>query len=108
MPWPALGQWLVGFVFTQAVEMPLYVSATASWRVAFFASALTHPVVWFLFPLLPLAYWPMVALAELFAVLAEAWWLRAHGVSRALLWSLAANGASATVGLLSRAAFGVP
>lgn len=108
MPWLALGQWVVGFAFTQAIEVPLYFRATASWRVAFFASALTHPVVWFLFPLLSLAYWPMVALAELFAVLVEAWWLRAHGVSRALLWSLVVNGTSASVGLLLRAAFGVP
>lgn len=106
--WPALWQWLVGFAFTQAVEVPLYLRVTSSWRVAFLASGLTHPVVWFLFPLLPLSYWPMAALAEVFAVVAEALWLRAHGVSRALLWSVVANGASATVGLLLRAAFGVP
>jgi hypothetical protein len=104
----ALGAWLVAFAFTQAVEVPLYLRAKASWRVAFSASALTHPVVWFVFPLLPLGYWPMVGLAELFAVLVEAAWLRAHGVPRALLWSFLANTTSATTGLVLRQVFGAP
>jgi hypothetical protein len=104
----ALGAWLVAFAFTQAVEVPLYLRVTGSWRVAFTASALTHPVVWFIFPLLPLGYWSMVGLAELFAVLVEAAWLRAHGVPRAVLWSFVANAASAMTGLLLRQVFGAP
>ncbi len=101
-------RWLVAFVFTQAIEVPLYLRVTGSFRVSFLASALTHPVVWFVFPLLPLDYWPMVALAETFAVGVEAWWLRFNGVPRALFWSVLVNATSATVGLGLRACFGVP
>lgn len=103
--------WLVAFAFTQAFEVPLYLRATSSWRIAFLASALTHPVVWFLFPLLMthgVSYWPMVAAAEVFAVTAEAAWLFANGVPKALLWSFLANATSATGGFLLRHCFGVP
>jgi hypothetical protein len=107
-----VGAWLTAFAFTQAFEVPLYLRASdGSWRTAFLASALTHPVVWFLFPLLMdhgVAYWPMVGAAEAFAVLAEAAWLQANGVHRALLWSLLANGVSCAGGFLLRAVFGVP
>lgn len=103
--------WLVAFAFTQAFEVPLYLRATGSWRIAFFASALTHPIVWFVFPQMMahgVSYWPMVAAAEVFAVTAEAVWLFANGVPRALLWSFLANATSATGGLLLRHRFGVP
>lgn len=102
--------WLVAFAFTQAVEAPLYLKATAGrWGVALGASAVTHPVVWFVFPaLLPESYAAMVVAAEVFAVAAEAAWLFAFRVPRALLLSLLANGASATVGFLLRAVFGAP
>jgi hypothetical protein len=106
-----MGAWLVAFAFTQAFEVPLYLRATGSWRVAFFASALTHPLVWFVFPALMqhgVAYWPMVAAAEVFAVAAEAAWLVSNGVPRALVWSLLANATSATGGFLLRRCFGVP
>lgn len=106
-----MGDWLVAFAFTQAFEVPLYLRATGSWRVAFLASALTHPAVWFLFPRLMdwgLGYWPMVAAAEAFAVTAEAAWLHWNRVPRALFWSLLANGVSAVGGLLLRDTFGVP
>lgn len=107
-----LGAWLVAFALTQAFEVPLYLrAADGDWYIAFFASALTHPAVWFVFPLLmdcgvPAA--PMMAVAEAFAVLAEAAWLRAHGVRRAFWWSLLANGVSFAGGLLLRAVFGLP
>jgi hypothetical protein len=101
-------RWLVAFVFTQVIEVPLYLRVTNSFRVAFLASTFTHPVVWFVFPLLPLDYWPMVALAEIFAVVVEAWWLRLNHVPRALFWSLLVNATSATVGLGLRSCFGVP
>lgn len=88
------------------------------WRLgfAFLASMATHPYVWFVIPSLftsPLwtaaaARWPgltawryalFFAVAESFAVLAEALLLRALRVPRPLLWSLAANATSAGVGL---------
>ena len=111
--------WLVAFVFTQVVEVPIYLRALdAEGRklstplailIGFGASALTHPIVWFVFPrVVPLSYWGMVGCAEAFAVGAEALYFRAFGVKRALLWSLAANGASAGLGLLCRHFFGWP
>ena len=107
----ALWGWLVAFFFTQLFEMPIYWKATRSLQVAFLASALTHPVVWFVFPVLMefgVSYWPMVGLAELFAVLVVAWWLRFNGVRYAFLWSLAANALSATCGFVLRELLGFP
>lgn len=90
-----------------------------SWRsragIAFGASALTHPFVWFVFPSLTEALLATLArvglsldstartlvygvLAEGFAVLAEAGYLRTFGVRRALAWSLAANTSSVLIG----------
>jgi len=103
--------WAQAFAFTQAVEVPLYWRLSGSVRTAFLASALTHPVVWFVFPALwPVngGYWPMVAAMETFAVVAEAAWLRWNGVPRAVLWAFLVNLASATLGLVSRAVFGAP
>jgi hypothetical protein len=107
----ALWGWLVAFFFTQLFELPIYYWATKRWRIGFFASAITHPVVWFIFPLtmeLGAPYWVMVALAEVFAVVAEGFWLRHHGIARAFAWSLLANATSATLGLVLRTYFGVP
>lgn len=108
----ALGTWLVAYVFTQAIEVPLYLRVThGSWRVSVLASSLTHPVVWFVFPALcPLSwgYWGMVAAAEAFAVLGETLWLRLNGVGAALKWAFVVNAASAVGGLLLRATFDVP
>ena len=109
----ALWGWLVAFVFTQLFEVPIYWFATRSLRVAFLASAMTHPIVWFVFPVLMehgLPYVWMVVFAELFAVLAEAAWLHFNGIprARALLWSLAANTFSATLGFVLRALVGFP
>ncbi|XXF77428.1 hypothetical protein P2318_30905 [Myxococcaceae bacterium GXIMD 01537] len=104
-------RWLLAFALTQFVEVPVYLRAGASGRTAFLASALTHPVVWFGFPLLRevgLGYWGMVAVAEVFAVGAEALWLRAQGIRRPLAWSVVANATSVLVGLLLRELFGVP
>ena len=106
--WLALRGWLLAFAFTQAIEIPIYLRAGAPLWVAFGASALTHPVVWFAFPRLGAPWGWTVLWAELFAWLAEALWLRCHGVRRALWWSLAANGASLSLGLLARRLFGVP
>jgi hypothetical protein len=121
--------WLVAFAFTQIVEVPIYLRATRGRAVASFgASAITHPIVWFVMPDLwrsmylaairfdsrlviasPfLRYACMVLLAESFAIGVEALYLRALNVRRALVWSLAANAASVTLGLIARAAFGWP
>jgi hypothetical protein len=108
-------EWALAFLFTQAVEMPIYAFALRprGWgkrlAVAFGASAITHPLVWA--GVLAFAgshYWEAVFAAEAFAVAAEAGWLRLFGVRRALGWSMLANGASVLVGFTSRALFGVP
>lgn len=105
-----MNEWLAAFAFTQIVEVPIYRRALGGRAlVAFGASALTHPVVWFVFPRLPFAsYLAMVAAAEVFAWLVEAAYLRAFGLRRALAWSLVANAASLGLGLASRALFGAP
>lgn len=117
---PALGPWLSAFLFTQAVEVPIYtralgrfpVSLAARLAIAFGASALTHPIVWFVIPSLHHgSYATLVLRAELFAVLVEGFYLYALGafdLRRSMLWSLAANGASASLGLACRALFGWP
>ena len=100
--------WLVAFAFTQAIEVPIYARATRL-RVAFLASTFTHPIVWFVFPLLiPGSYLTMVLCAELFAWAAETVWLRANGVERAGLWAFIANAASLCIGMALRGIFGVP
>lgn len=108
----ALGGWLVAFVFTQAIEVPLYLRITdGRWSTSVLASTFTHPIVWFVFPALcPLSwgYWGMVAAAEAFAVAGEAAWLRLNGVGMSLKWALLVNAASAVAGLLLRALFDVP
>lgn len=114
-----LWRWFLAFLFTQAVEVPVYAlaarrfwpaRATTPWRVAiaFGASALTHPFVWFVFPRLVDDWLTMVIIAEIFAWLAEAGYLRAAGVRKALWVSLAANAASLGLGLASRELFGAP
>jgi hypothetical protein len=106
-----LTAWLSAFFFTQCVEVPIYAKlAKTGWLPAFGASSLTHPIVWFVIPSLwKGSYWGMVAVAETFAVVAEALYLGlGFKVKRALAWSLLANAASAGLGLLSRWMFGWP
>ncbi len=98
--------WLLAFVITQIVEVPIYLYATKGrWAVSFMASMWTHPVVWFVFPwLIPprFGYVGMVVMAECFAVLIEAAWLAYSKICNAFGWSLVANGASLGIGLLIR------
>lgn len=137
---PHLRAWLWAFLFTQAVEVPIWACALRRWRVVtpgkppwpawvcavvgFGASAITHPFVWFWFPrahpgavgfvwlffpaAAPRGYLPMVLEAEAFAVVVEAMYADAFRLRYAFAWSLAANAASAGLGLASRAAFGWP
>jgi len=109
--------WLSGFAFTELVETPIYAVRTFSPQnrslqkriaIAFGASLVTHPFVWFLFPHLFSDEWAMLFAAETFAVVVEAVWLRAFGVRHALLLSLAANATSVFLGLSSRQMFGWP
>lgn len=118
--------WLSAFLFTQAVEIPVYLIALRRSRdalapiegalprlaAAFGASLVTHPIVWFVIPTLPFgSYEGMVVGAESFAIIAEGLYfhaLGAMGLRRATLWSLLANGASVTLGLTSRYLFGWP
>ncbi|MCO4771500.1 MAG: hypothetical protein KDA24_15820 [Deltaproteobacteria bacterium] len=110
-------RWLVAFAFTQVVEVPVWAAALTGrpWAhrigLGFLASALTHPFVWFLFPPLVkphLGWWGYLAVAETFAVLAEAALMKKLGVSDALLWALLANGLSAGLGFTFRQLFGWP
>ncbi len=103
--------WLQAFLLTQALEVPFYLlgmrgtplSAPLRVAVAFGASALTHPIVWFVLPglLAPaLGWWGYFVVAETFAVVTEWWYLRSFEVPHPLRWSLVANGVSMTTGLL--------
>ncbi|MFO0592668.1 MAG: hypothetical protein U0441_34305 [Polyangiaceae bacterium] len=126
--------WVSAFLFTQAVEIPVYVvamrRALAQERarrprglplqlaVAFGASAITHPIVWFVISgLAPSfqdpgpAYIEYVVRAESFALIVEAFYFYlacAISFRRALVWSLLANGLSAGLGFTSRAIFHWP
>ncbi len=111
------GLWQRAFWTTQAIEIPIYLlvfhlspafpkwssqtqplSFPLSWFCAFWASALTHPFVWYFFPRVLPGYFEAVAVSEAFAVLTEALWLAFCGVRRPLLWSFLANLASASFG----------
>jgi hypothetical protein len=103
--------WLTAFLFTQVVEVPIYVRGLrVRPTVAFGASLLTHPLLWFgvSHPSAPGTYLQRVMVAEVAACLIEALYFRLQGAPRALVWSLLANAASLALGLLSRAVFGVP
>lgn len=109
--------WLIAFAFTQVVEVPVWAAALkgkplpARLGLAFAASAVTHPFVWFVFPplLKPLlGWWGYLLIAEAFAVIVEALMMRAAGLKDALLWALLANGLSAGLGFTFRQLFGWP
>lgn len=100
-------RWLVAFAATQAVEVPIYLLALRQhpWRqrlwVAFMASAITHPIAWAL-GLVLRPFLVHVIVAETFAVVVEALWLRRHGVPRAPWWALTANAASVAAFIAGR------
>lgn len=112
--------WLVAFVLTCALELPVVAFATRGFEtklrrvlaVALAAQVLTHPLVWFAFPALPLLdhegrFW----LSELFAWLAEAalytGLLSSVSVWRGLGISGVANAISLAVGLAFASALGI-
>ena len=103
--------WPVAFGLTLLVEAPLYLFATRGQNLrpltrlaaAVGTSALTHPFVWFVFPplLIPVAGWlAYFVVAETFAVVVEALYLRALRIERPWAISLGANATSASIGLL--------
>ena len=108
----SLGAWLAAFVFTQLIEVPIYLRwLKCSPVVAFGASAITHPIVWFAFfhRAWHAPYVTKLVLAELFAWLVEAaYFAFLFRRRQALLATLVANAASLGVGLLSRWLFGAP
>jgi hypothetical protein len=108
----SLAAWLKAFLFTEMVEVPLYMRALGvSLPVAFGASALTHPIVWFVFfsPRFTAGYGVRSVAAELFAWLAEGAYFRfGWKCPRAWRWSFCANAGSLTLGLVSRHYLGVP
>jgi hypothetical protein len=104
--------WPIAFALTQLLEMPVYwwgtrnsdLSPGMRLAVGFGASALTHPFVWFVFPVLMVySYGLFFVVAESFAFIAEALYLRAFGVANPWRLALAANAFSATIGLLLQA-----
>jgi hypothetical protein len=111
-------RWLAAFLFTQLVEIPIYLWAMRGRElalprvpkvvVAFGATALTHPIVWFVFPqIISFRHYVwMVAAAEAFAILTEAYVLHVFAVRRPLLWAFVANAASAGIGLALERTFG--
>ena len=112
-----LSRWAAAFLFTQVVETPIYAYAlrerikTPLGRVAagFGASAITHPIVWFVIPhLIAHPYLAAMAVAETFAVVVEALYVRAFGLRHAFWWSLGANAASVALAMLSRRFFHFP
>ena len=105
-----LWRWLTAFFITQLVEVPIYSRGfPCPLLVAFGASAVTHPIVWFGFfgPYGPTSYLTRLISAELFAWLVEAAYFRfLFRKKKALLLSFAANSASLAVGFLAQSVFG--
>jgi hypothetical protein len=109
-------EWLRAFALTQMVEMGAYAHASERplrerLAIAFGASALTHPIVFFVIPHGVAAFrptgdyrtdwWIGVAIAELFAFSAEAIWLAIFGTPplAAIAWSFYANASSFCFGI---------
>ena len=103
---PDWRDWLTAFVLTQIVEVPIL----AAWLrgrpwprrlgLAFGASAITHPILWFVLrPLLAShSFVAYVVIGESVATLLEAWYLQRLGVKDALLASVTSNAASWVTG----------
>jgi hypothetical protein len=110
--------WLVGFGLTLAFELPivmwLFRHVEPQWTrrltLALFANLATHPLVWFFLPLWPIGYTTRVAISELWAFGAEAWFyatfLSAPRWPIALTTSLLANATSCGLGWILVNRFG--
>jgi hypothetical protein len=103
--------WAMAFLFTQMVEVPIYATGLRVGLLpAFGASAITHPVLWFvIFPYLHVSYFWLIVVSESFAFLVEAaYFAILFRRRRALLCSALANAASFGTGMLCRWLFGIP
>ena len=102
--------WPIAFVLTQLIEISV---ALCIWKdipkrkvclYVFCASALTHPIVWFVFPGMMRQYqWDygtFLLFAESYAYLVEILWYAAVRASRPIFISCAANTCSMLTGLL--------
>lgn len=109
---PLIVAWARAFVFTQLVEVPIYrTTAKVPLALAFAASAVTHPIVWFVFfsQRFTLGYDMRLVAAETFAVLAEATMMATRlPWSRAFAVALLANGSSVVLGEVCRFLWGFP
>src|SRR5262249_14116566 len=76
-PFRSMSGWLSAFLFTQLVEVPIYTFALRGRPlVAFGASLITHPFVWLMVPRLPPGHYvASVLVAEVFAIVVEAYYL---------------------------------
>jgi hypothetical protein len=106
-------RWLSAFVFTEIVEIPIYRRVLgAGYFEAAGASAITHPLLWFVFvPLVRghLTYVQYATIGELLVVVVEALYFKLlFRRRRAFVGSLAANGASYVLALVAHALFGFP
>ena len=98
--------WWVAFLLTQAIEIPIYVWMVPrrSWPqrllIAFGASAITHPFLWFAYPWY-IPSLPMVGkvlVGEGLVVLVEGLYFRALNFKHPFLWALLANTVSYSIG----------
>jgi hypothetical protein len=110
-------RWLRAFVLTIVLELPVYLAvarfrnepmrSTPNWRLALGAvmgSAVTHPILWFIWPQFFRHYVTFAATGELFAFVLETFIFfavaRPITLQRATVASLLANGFSFGCGLL--------
>ncbi len=100
-------QWMLGFAFTQCLEIPIYLwglrhlPLRQRFFVAFGASAITHPLVWFAVPwYMPGAAtrWVLFFAVEGAVVGVEGYYLKQWGRTRPWHWALLANAVSAATG----------
>jgi hypothetical protein len=103
-------RWLRAFLLTQIIEVPIYRRGFGcSFWEAFGASAITHPLVfWFNASHMWHVSWGWrVAACELFAWWVEAFYFAALHRKSVVLWTLVANGASFSFGLVCWYFFGL-
>lgn len=115
---PGWHYWLIGFALTLTIEAPWVLWLLKAheprlprrWAALLFANLLTHPLVWFFFPTLPVPHPWALAASELWAFAGE-WWfygmfVRGLNSRVACTVSLAANLSSWSLGWLLIRSFG--
>ena len=103
---PLLESWPVAFCLTQLVEVPIYLFAARRlpawkrWVFAFGASAITHPLLWFLLPWKDGDWQTFFLLGESAVMMIEATWAALFRIANPMTWSVLANGSSILAGFL--------